>query len=152
MLWKLFKGGNYSRAETIRGNTVPRRNFPWKQKTSLSWFYSLVFTFFTGIDADKSLWLGITSLKGSGYRYESNNNSVFIANSMWHPRDGQDSTHHCVVLMETGQNWWDRKCSETFASICQIMSQGRLSKLILRLYLLYITHKEFQPLNFPFLY
>ena len=27
LLWKLFKGGNYSRAETIRGNTVFIRVF-----------------------------------------------------------------------------------------------------------------------------
>jgi hypothetical protein len=71
------------------------------------------------------LWLGITSLKGSGYCYESNDNSVSIANSMWHPNDGKDSTHHCVVQQEIGQNWWDRSCTSTYASICQIMSSNQ---------------------------
>ena len=39
---------------------------------------------------------------------------------MWHVDDGQELSHHCLVLDE--RRWYDRDCSSSYMSVCQIMS------------------------------
>ena len=39
---------------------------------------------------------------------------------MWHSGDDQQLSDHCLVLGES--RWWDRGCSSSYMSVCQIMS------------------------------
>ena len=39
---------------------------------------------------------------------------------MWHLDDSQELSHQCLVLDET--KWYDRDCSSSYMSVCQMMS------------------------------
>ena len=39
---------------------------------------------------------------------------------MWHVSDSKDTAHRCLVLDES--RWYDRDCSVSYMSVCQIMS------------------------------
>ena len=39
---------------------------------------------------------------------------------MWHLNDDQAQSDHCLVLAE--RRWYDRDCSSSYMSVCQIMS------------------------------
>merc|ERR1711976_241789 len=64
-------------------------------------------------------WIGIDNLTNLGYRYNSNQQNLsFDINQMWHSRDSQDVDHKCVV--QDDPLWWDRSCSQTYPSLCEI--------------------------------
>ena len=65
-------------------------------------------------------WIGINNLTNLGYRYNSNQQNLpFDINQMWHSRDSQDVDHKCVV--QDDPLWWDRSCSQTYPSLCEII-------------------------------
>ena len=65
-------------------------------------------------------WIGINNLTNLGYRYNSNQQNLsFDIDQMWDRNDNQNVDHKCVV--QDDPLWWDRSCSQTYQSLCEII-------------------------------
>ena len=76
-------------------------------------------------------WIGINSLKGNGYRFDSNGQiPPFDIDNMWHSGNAEQSYEMCVAQSEDDELWFDRECSSnTYQSLCELSQESQPSSL-----------------------
>ena len=70
-------------------------------------------------------WIGINSLKGNGYRFDSNGQiPPFDIDNMWHSGNSEYSHEMCVAQSEDDELWYDRDCSSnSYQSLCELSQE-----------------------------